>query len=82
LARGKTPFSSMNPRPTKLYMIENRLGGSGKEFVKDAQKMYSENKDKLKNVKRPTTIKDAIAVAKKLGRKVYYKEEGMQWMKI
>lgn len=82
MARSKSPIANSNPTPTKLYRVENRLGCGGKEFVKDVQKMYKENKDKLKNVDRPTTIKAAIAVAKKLGRKVYYKEEGMQWVKI
>lgn len=64
------------------YMLDNGMGHDGAGFVKEVQELYKENKDRLPGVKRPTSIKASIAVAKKLGRKVYYKEDGWRYSEI
>jgi hypothetical protein len=63
-------------------MIEGGLGHNGKDFVASMSKLYTKNKAKFPFTKRPTTIKAAIALAKKMGKDVYSKEDGWQWSRI
>lgn len=65
------------------YRINEGMGMRRDEFIKAAQKLYKDHKDKLsKSTKRPTSIKAAVSLCKQLGKDVQYRESNSNWFRI